>query len=280
MRRVLFVLSIVLVVVWMPLPAAAQTCGWSALGSGIGHYPGWLAQLFALAAYDDAVFPAPPAPALYAAGEFSTAGSLTEVHRIAKWDGTTWSAVGSGVTNVVWAVTVFDDGTGPALYAGGAAGIDKWNGTEWSAIPLGGVTFSSPVRALKAFDDGTGPALYAGSSGIGKWNGTQWSAVGAINVGALALTVFDDGMGLGPALYSGGAFSSAGGVPFNNLAKWNGTQWSVLGSGVGSASAFSLVNAVTDFDDGTGPALYAGGIFNTAGGAPANNIAWWRCKMP
>jgi len=82
---------------------------------------------------------------------------------------------------------------------------------------------------------------------------------------------------VGPALYSGGAFSSAGGVVFNNLAKWNGTQWSALGGGAGSASAFSLVNAVTDFDDGTGPALYAGGIFNTAGGAPGNNIARWRC---
>ena len=29
------------------------------------------------------------------------------------------------------------------------------------------------------------------------------------------------------------------------------------------------------FDDGTGPALYVGGMFTAAGGAPASRIARW-----
>ncbi|MBI5865255.1 MAG: hypothetical protein HZB38_12240 [Planctomycetes bacterium] len=87
---------------------------------------------------------------------------------------------------------------------------------------------------------------------------------GAVN----ALTTFDDGGG--PALYVGGAFTTAGGVAANRIAKWSGGGWSPLGSGVNDR-----VYALAVFDDGSGPALYAGGIFTTAGGVVANHIAKW-----
>jgi hypothetical protein len=68
----------------------------------------------------------------------------------------------------------------------------------------------------------------------------------------------------------------AGGVPASFIVKWDGTQWSPLGSGMNQR-----VNALTVFDDGTGAALYAGGIFGRAGGlAEANRIARWSCAMP
>jgi hypothetical protein len=89
----------------------------------------------------------------------------------------------------------------------------------------------------------------------------------------VALTVFDDGTG--PALYAGGAFTSAGGVSANRIAKWNGSAWSALGSGMNAR-----VDALTVFDDGTGPALYAGGFFTTAGGVSANRIAKWNPGAP
>src|SRR6185369_16906804 len=44
-----------------------------------------------------------------------------------------------------------------------------------------------------------------------------------------ALTVFDDGGG--PALYAGGGFQTAGGVAANNVARWDGTTWSSVGTG-------------------------------------------------
>src|SRR5262249_36630818 len=91
----------------------------------------------------------------------------------------------------------------------------------------------------------------------------------------LALAVFDDGAGA--ALYAGGTFTSAGGVPANRIAKWDGTSWSAVGSGVVGA-IFSLqpsVNALATFDDGSGPALYAGGTFTSAGGVTADCIARW-----
>ena len=89
-----------------------------------------------------------------------------------------------GLDSTIFALTVFDDGSGSALYAGGnftevGSGIAKWDGTFWK--PLGTGTDAS-VYALIVFDDGTGDALYAGGSfitaggvnalRIAKWNGT------------------------------------------------------------------------------------------------------------
>jgi len=195
------------------------------------------------------------------------------------------------MNDVVYALGVYGDGTGPALYAGGvftsAGGIPfsriaKWDGVAWSALGSGS-GMNDVVYALGVYDDGTGPALYAGgrfaSAGgvpanlIAKWDGAAWSALGSglgfgINNAVLALGVYDDGTG--PALYAGGSFTTAGGVPANYIAKWDGATWSALGSGMNNA-----VLALGVYDDGTGPALYAGGFFTTAGGVPANYIAKW-----
>jgi len=68
-------------------------------------------------------------------------------------------------------------------------------------------------------------------------------------------------------LYAGGSFTTAGGVPANRIAKWDGTSWSSLGSGV-NAEVYAL--AV----DNSGN-LYAGGAFTSAGGVGASHIAKW-----
>ena len=64
----------------------------------------------------------------------------------------------------------------------------------------------------------------------------------------------------------GGWFTEAGGNPANFVAKWNGTSWSALGSGINSSV---LALAVS------GASVYVGGCFSQAGGNPANNIAKW-----
>ena len=74
----------------------------------------------------------------------------------------------------------------------------------------------------------------------------------------------------GTNLYAGGWFTKAGGVPANRIAKWDGSAWSALGSGMATATTLgSLALAVSGTD------LYAGGYFTTAGGVPANGIAKW-----
>jgi hypothetical protein len=254
---------------------------WSALGSGMGGtFP---SSVYALTVFDDG-----GGPALYAGGRFTVAGGVG-ANYIAKWDGSSWSALGSGMDDEVHALAVFDDGGGPALYAGGSfntAGgaeancIARWDGSSWSALGAGMGNFDFVV-ALTAFDDGGGEALYAGgrffsvggviANDIAKWNGASWSALGSgMNNDVHALTVFDDGGG--PALYAGGDFSTAGGLDANYIAKWDGLSWSALGVGTNGN-----VFAVTVIDDGGGPALYTGGHFSIAGGNVSAYIAQWMC---
>jgi hypothetical protein len=248
---------------------------WSALGAGVNN-----GVVQALAVYDDG-----SGPALYAAGTFNTAGA-GPANRIAKWDGASWTALGSGLDDAVLALTVYDAGGGPALYAGGSflnaggAGanhVAKWDGSSWS--PLGSGTNGQRVTELATYDDGSGAKLYAaggfttaggGSArGIAAWNGSSWSALGLGVVGTIAdLEVFDDGGG--PALYVAGSIQSAGSVSPHNTAKWDGSTWSALGSGTND-----FVSALAVYDDGDGPALYAGGWFSMAGGLPASRLARW-----
>ena len=75
---------------------------------------------------------------------------------------------GGGVSGGVQAEVVFDDGSGPALYVGGAitqagdvtvSNIAKWNGTSWSDVGGGTTGAGGAVKTLIVFDDGSGPAL-------------------------------------------------------------------------------------------------------------------------
>ncbi len=238
--------------------------------------------------YAEVVFDDGSAPALYAAGSFATAGGAS-ASRIARWDGSDWSRLGSGIgaapSSSVFSLAIWDDGSGSALFAGGsfstaggvsAGNISKWDGSAWLALGTG---TNGSVSAMAAFDDGSGPALYAAGSfttaggqsanRIAKWDGSEWSPLGTgLGDSVLALAVFDDGSG--PALYAGGKFTTAGGASANRVAKWDGTSWAPVGSGTNN-----WVYAMAVFDDGEGPALYAGGVFTTAGGASANRIARW-----
>lgn len=231
--------------------------------------------------------------ALYVAGTFTTAGGVT-VNRVAKWNGTSWSALGSGLgggtTPTVDSLVVFDDGSGARLYAGGnftTSGatsvkyVAKWTGSAWTQVGLG---LAAQVYALAVFNDGTGAKLYAGGSftsansvtynRLAKWSGSAWQAVSSgLNGEVRSLAVHNDGSG--SKLYVGGLFTQAGGsVTANRIARWSGSAWSAVGTGVAGGSPIQ-VNAMLSWDDGTGAKLYAGGRFTTAGGTTVNHIARW-----
>jgi hypothetical protein len=255
---------------------------WSPLGLGLGNDPPDEFLVTSMAVFDDG-----SGPGLYVGGRFDTAGGVA-VNGFARWDGSSWSGVGNGPGIVTNAMVVFDDGNGPALYAGGssfggAINIRKWNGANWSGLAGGDVSGApypdtAGVYALTVFDDGNGPALYVGgefesaggvgANGIARWDGASWSALGTGLMSGfsfpLTLAVFDDGDG--PALYAGGSFQS--------VVRWDGSSWSALGSGM-SGGTFPYVHALTVFDDGSGSALYAGGNFTVAGGVAANGVARW-----
>lgn len=256
---------------------------WSSVGGAGG-------QVTDLIEFDDG-----SGPGLYAA---------CGVCSVLKWDGTTtWNPVGGIVSLQVLELAVFDDGTGPALYvvgsiqiAGGTpvSNIARWDGTAWSSV--GGGVSGGFAMSVTTFDDGTGPCLYVGGthgtaggvpvSNISRWDGTTWSDVGGgVNGAVVALAAFDDGTG--PALYAGGGFTMAGSVPTSGIAKWDGSAWSPLSSGLSGGSGSQVIGigcqsgpcgaAMAVFDDGTGPALYVGGDFATAGGITTPGVARWDC---
>ncbi|MCW5757097.1 MAG: hypothetical protein KIT54_07675 [Phycisphaeraceae bacterium] len=253
---------------------------WSPMGAGFDN------SVFALTAYDDG-----SGEALYAGGMFTSSGGVP-ANRVARWDGSAWVPLGEGMNERVLALTVFDDGTGPALYAGGffttaggvpANGIARWDSSAWA--PLGeGVGGDAPVvSALAVYDDGTGESLYVGgwftlaggasAYRVARWDGSAWTPLGGgVKYGSIsrvmALTAFDDGSG--EALYAGGNFTTADGEPANHIARWDGSTWTPLGSGMNTT-----VESLAVFDDGSGDALYAGGDFTTAGSVEANRIARW-----
>jgi trimeric autotransporter adhesin len=240
---------------------------WSSLGTGLRN------PVSALAAMGGDV---------YVGGQFFITG-VNEAINIARWNGSGWSALGGGLNGAVSAIAA----ASTDLYVGGAftfatnAGgvtvsanrIAKWNGLEWSALDQG---MNSNVFALAV----AGNDLYAGGRfttaggspafAIAKWNGVAWSQVGeglnaTVNGSVATLAV------IGSDLYAGGVFTvatNAGGVPVtvNRVAKWNGSQWSALGSGM-NADVNSLASK--------GATLFAGGLFNSADGVPVGRIAQW-----
>jgi hypothetical protein len=197
---------------------------------------------------------------------------------VAKWNGSAWSALGSGMSGTVSALGL----SGTDLYAGGyfttAGGVTvnrvaKWNGSAWSALGSGVGGLDYPVVSALAV---AGTDLYAGGwfttaggvtvNGIAKWDGSAWSALGSGMSGGYNGTYVEVLAVSGTDLYAGGEFYTAGGVPATNIAKWNGSAWSVLGSGVdGWVEALAV----------RGTDLYAAGGFTTAGGVPANYIGKW-----
>jgi hypothetical protein len=260
---------------------------WSPLGDGLDG------DVRCFGIFDDGT-----GAALYVGGDFTHAGALT-VNRIAKWNGSTWSALGNGILGVtppdtVESILSFDDWTGPALYVAGyffadrgapANSIAKWNGTSWSSV--GGPGIGGHVHAMEVYDDGREPAIYLGGDfggagpvqtlGVIRWNGSAWSALGSgideFFPIVSTLTTFDDGAG--SALYVGGFFDGAGHVPSaTNVARWNGSRWSSVGGGTDG-----WVNALKPFDDGTGPALYAGGRFQRVGEIVSNWAARWKPSL-
>ena len=269
----------------LALQAPAQVACQPSWQASFGQALGVEGEVDALEVYDDGT-----GRALYVAGDFDTVGGVSAAS-IAKWDGTHWSAVGSGISGAVRALTVFDDGSGEALFAGGefqSAGggaanfIAKWDGSAWTALGSGmsGGPGATRVSALVAYDDGTGGVLCAGgqfdtaggeaASNVATWDGASWSPLASgVSGEVLALAIVDHGNG--PVLYVGGDFVFAGAVLTGSIAKWNGTKWSVLGSGIGKP-----VRALAAFDDGSGEALFAGGDFTSPGTylAKWNGSAW------
>jgi hypothetical protein len=146
------------------------------------------------------------------------------------------------------------------------------------------------------------------ANSIALWDGSNWEALGS-GVGGIigfprvyALTLYNG------QLIAGGYFTTAGGASANQIARWDGSNWEALGSGIndrvfaltvynneliaggvfaagterwngsswqalggGMGGSYNSVRALTVYNG----ELIAGGVFTTAGGVDASKIARW-----
>ena len=219
-------------------------------------------------------------PGVYVGGWFPFAGDV-DTSNIARFDGAQWNALGDGLDCSVRAIELFDDGSanGEVLFVGtgtssgcDSSGLFRWDGTSWTNVSAG----AAAVWRLISFDDGMGPALYAYGSlpggHFGRWIDGTWTLVADIVGSILDMAVYDDGTGA--ALYVAGGISSVDGAEVSGIARFDGSSWSDVGGGADLDNG-RTIRALAVYDDGRGPALYAGGTFATVGGVVVNSVARW-----
>ncbi|MDB5270732.1 MAG: hypothetical protein JWP58_3772 [Hymenobacter sp.] len=244
---------------------------WSSLGTGTANGTDDVVESLAISG-----------TTLYAGGRFLNAGGNPASH-VAKWNGTAWSSLGTGIADGanIFVTALAVDGT--ALYVGGqfaqagsvtTTNIARWTGSAWQALGSGaneGVNAAVNALALRGTDlylgGGFSMAGSVAANRVARWNGSTWSSLGTGAANGIDLSGTVDALVLNSTdVYVGGTFTAAGGNAANNVARWNGTAWSSLGTGTdGRVQALTL----------NGPDLYAGGEFVQAGGAAASRIAKW-----
>ncbi len=201
---------------------------------------------------------------LIAGGRFSNAGG-TSAANIARWDGSAWSALGTGLGFVTAVATL----TNGELVAGGFFGANRWTGSSWSSLGsfTGGAGIVPSVNALTAMP--TGELVAAGGfdringalvGSVARWNGAAWSALGTTGDQAETLARMPGGQLVA-------AFRDVSVVwPTFYLRHWDGSAWQTIASGAGT-----IAPAIT----AVGSELWSGGDFDTIGGAASRYLARW-----
>lgn len=225
-----------------------------------GYGPSKLnSSVYALTLWDpDGDGPRPPA--LVAAGRFDGVqgpGGAGTLNRVVMYEGFRPVQLGSGFDDgEVHALAVLPNGD---LVAGGtfqSAGgvpvhrIARFDGVQWR--PLGGGVGGPGQVAVTSLAVLPGGDLVAGgafataggspAANIARWDGSVWRPMGegvSYSVSApevAALVVLSGG-----DLIAGGYFDSAGGVPANGTARWDGSAWHPLGGGVGPVHCMAVL---------------------------------------
>jgi hypothetical protein len=201
---------------------------------------------------------------LIAGGRFKYANGLgtglsTVVNNIARWDGTRWHAMGTGMNDVVSSLTVYNDeliASGVFTVAGGedVNYIARWDGFRWRPIGegLGGdardyVVYDGDLLAVGVFALASAERI----DGIARWDGVEWSAFGSQELAypASSVTVLNDAL-VANILYP----MNQSLVPL--VSTWNGAEWVPLGAG-----SAARLGEVADFAVHNGELYAAGAVF-------------------
>ena len=247
-----------------------STGTWSTFNSGLGDD---FSQVYALAVLADG--------SLVAGGSFTTAGG-SPLRRIARWNGSAWTALAAGMDAPVYALTTLTNGD---LLAGGvfttagatsAAALAKWDGSSWSRFtPTTVITSGFAQTSVSTIRELTNGDLVIGGlfhnvggvfvANIARWDGSNWSALGS-GTSNQVLTCLQLASG---DLVVGGDFLQAGGQPCARIARWNGSTWSPIGTGFAPAIV-ARVHMLRQLGNGD---LVASGVIDLAGTVSTQGLA-------
>ena len=229
--------------------------------------------------------------ALYVGGKFTDAGGIANADRIAKWNGSAWSAVSSSTEQItsgeVFAIAV----AGGKVYAGGtftagtgsASNLAVWDGTSWKPFCTPPMKTIGNVKALQVigptlyvggdFQDGAGipTADYLLACDLASGTPRATTALKEFSGPVKALTATSDGR-----LYAGGRFANLeNNAAADNIAYLDGTGWHAMGSTGGGLCGCALDAYVRGLAaDGTNVFVGTEGT-NVAGIAQADHVAKW-----
>lgn len=160
---------------------------------------------------------------VYVAGKFTKAGT-TKANCIAKWDGSTWTDVSTGLTEFdeINCLAFYKD----VLYAGTKNGLKKKAVGGWELVTadLTGNVAAMTVYAGKLVLSGNFDKIGAETvNRIAMWDGSSFTKMAdGFADGREARTLFSKGNDL----YAGGNFKNSGALDLYRVAKWDGTTWS------------------------------------------------------
>lgn len=245
---------------WLPAKnlAIRTASGWSLPCSTMGTPAGLQFPLVANLRFDGT-------GAVIVGGAFTHVDGIP-TNGIARWNGTAWSAIGSGDLGIVYTTSWWANGD---LWAGGsflnsgavvARGLAAWDGSAWRATSnVVASVFDNWIWALATLPDGS---LVAGgrfgspgsTTGVARRSGGTWSSMPGLpsssTVSSLATAENGD-------LIAG----------LNGVWRWNGVGWASLGQ---ASPANAAVSAVLPLPGGD---IVAAGSFTSLGGYSVARIA-------
>jgi trimeric autotransporter adhesin len=227
---------------------------------------------------------------LLVGGKFTDAGGLANADRIAKWTGSSWSAISSTTQQItsgeVFAIAV----SGTKVYAGGtftagtagANNLAVWDGTSWQPFCTPPTKTIGNVKALQIigqtlyvggdFQDGAGvpTADYLLACDLGSGAPRATTALKEFSGPVKALTATSDGR-----LYAGGRFSNLENIPAaDDIAYFDGAAWHGMGTGGGTCGC--ALDAYVRGLAASGSDVFVGTEGeNVAGIAKADHVVRW-----
>ena len=222
-----------------------------------------------------------PDGSVYATGLFSSIDGVAAVN-IAKYDGSTWSPLSTGLDNDGLHVSVAANGD---LYAGGkfhtaggvaAYHIARWDGSSWHK--LGAYAgFNDEVYSIAISKDGK--TVYVGGIFTDQYSlsASAMLRIAKYTVSSDTFSAMGNGFNstvseviISPSnyVYAGGGFTLSGIAPMNYISKWNGSTWEQLANGLSGGAVLSF--AISEKGN-----IIAVGDFTSNGDISMKGIALW-----